>query len=1246
MLTIYILDELTFHEKDVGNDKMYKLGLAWQLTGNSVFAERAWAELDQVTSANFPDWHPAHFLDTAEMTHACAVGYDWLYDYWTQARRDRIRQAMITKGLNPSLSLYTNNSGWVASSANNWNLVCNGGMILGALAIGTESEGLAEYVLSKAVVSARLVMRHYTADNGGWYEGPGYWDYTTDYNFRLMAGLESALGSDFRLSAVRSVWDTGLNPLYMVGPNKLSFNYADAGAGNMRGPQLFWLARRYNRPEYSWYERNNASAEVMDLLWYDVRGSDPRASGLQTDNYFRGPTGITPYPTADAVTLRTRWQDPEATFIGFKAGEMGASHGNLDAGSFVLDALGVRWVYDLGRDDYALPGYFGSQRWTYYRLRAEGHNTLVINPSSGADQVIGSKPPVILYTSEPHTERSAVVADLTTAYGVSRVWRGIQLFNRRRWVLVQDEIQAASPANVWWFMHINVNTDVAIDSEGRSAMLTQGNDRLWVKILAGGGSLALSNALPLPTSPNPEGQNANTGFRKLAVPLTSVTNATVAVLLVPLYVTESPPADLPVLLPLSDWGAMDTNALALVSNQPPVVVAGQYSSQGGSAADIESRTLDIDLRTLSSDPETSINRLLFSVEQATNGTVTLLPDGYTARFFAAPNFIGLASFQFTVADTWPDSRLMAYYDFEPPEDTLDGAITDQSNRRIPAPLTNVGTGTNYLSADSPTLLGPRGTQSLVLRERGDFNGSRVVAPIHAADLDFTKEDWTFACWFKRVSKTNDDFLFYIGNSDGFGSPDEFQVYGPSGQDTLALRHYVASSTTDADMSASGVTLGRWHHAVVTFRSNSESTGEIALFLNGAQVAVDSSVTLNMVSGFSPVLGGHMSSTFAVSRWFNGAIDDVAIFKGTLSAQDISRLLRLPVAYFGGARVTNTVWINVVPPNEPPILNYISNRTLVAGVDLSLRATGIDPDVPPQQLGFSLLSAPSGAGIDPVSGMIHWRPSLSDAGSTGVFQVVVRENGWITNLAPEADAYVRDGSHASVSFGSDTNLTVKLGGLGLSRESYLRFSTPWVPGALADAVLWLTPVAINYPAIHQLGVVTNDSWTETELTWNAKPGYGAVLGAWLAHTGVPVQFSVAGPYSQERILDGLLSFCIFATNATSDGRVDYASRETEPNLAPRLTVISTNLSSLSATQAFVVSVVAPRPPTLTVSGVVAGFPSFKLDGDSGPDYSLQASTNLVDWADLFLTNSPDLPLMFFDANSTNFHLRFYRAVVGP
>ncbi|MGN6641725.1 MAG: heparinase II/III domain-containing protein, partial [Verrucomicrobiota bacterium] len=268
------------------------------------------------------------------------------------------------------------------------------------------------------------------------------------------------------------------------------------------------------------------------------------------------------------ITLRSGWQDRDATFVGFKAGEIGSSHGHLDGGNFVLEALGVRWAYDIGGDDYALPGYFSKpQRWTYYRLRAEGHNTLVINPGAGADQVDGAKLPVTLYTSEPNDERAATVMDLTGAYGITKTWRGIQLFKNRRWVLIQDELQAATPANVWWFMHFrSATTSAAIQDDGASAMLTQGSDRLWFKIVSGGGTFAISNAVPLPTSPNPSGQANNDSYRKLAIHLTNVTNTTLAVLIVPLTPGENPPTGSLSLVPLTDWALGMSNTLVIRTN--------------------------------------------------------------------------------------------------------------------------------------------------------------------------------------------------------------------------------------------------------------------------------------------------------------------------------------------------------------------------------------------------------------------------------------------------------------------------------------------------------------------------------------------------------------------------------------------------------------------------------------------------------------------------------------------------------
>jgi Concanavalin A-like lectin/glucanases superfamily/Heparinase II/III-like protein/Bacterial Ig domain len=757
------------------------------------------------------------------------------------------------------------------------------------------------------------VMRHYTADNGGWYEGPGYWDYTTSYNMVLMPGLESALGSDFSLSDTRAVWQTGSFAEYLVGPTRLSFNFADANAGKLRGPQLLWLARRYDLPELAWHQRNNSSPEVLDLLWYDARGADPQASGWPADNYFRGPTGTTPYYPADALTLRSRWLDSDATFVGFKAGEIGASHGHLDAGSFVLDALGHRWAHDLGGDDYALPAYFGNLRWTYYRLRAEGHNTLVINPDANPDQNVGARPPIILYSTEPNSERSAAIADLTGAYNnVTRVWRGIALCNGRRDVLVQDEIQAAVPATVWWFMHINTNTSAQVATDGSSVMLTQGADRLWLQIISGGGTFALSNAVPLPTSPNPAGQNPNTGYRKLAIRLAGVTNTTLAVLLTPLRPGENPPLNPPEIIPLNQWDGIGIIRPAAASTN---------------ATATEDNVFDLDLRSLVADTGVPLDQLQFSVGDATNGSVTLLSDGYTARFAPASNYFGPASFSYTVTDHRPDPDLLLAYDFEPPEDLSDNRVTDASPNGRDATIRKLGTGAALLDTDVPAPLKPFDTQSLRLTESPGTNNAEICRLVPTNEFDFSDHDWTYTGWFKRANTNSDDFIFYIGNSDGFGSPEELQLYCSAGHDSLQLRHYIAQSTTDISLSAGGIGTGEWHHAAITFQRTNLDTGILNFYVDGAWAGSAAGFTFHLDQNGPLVFGGHNRTNYMTERWFGGNLDEQAVFGAALGAGQIGGLATGTLSRFGNPSATSSVSLNVLPVNDPPRAGPGSTSTL-------------------------------------------------------------------------------------------------------------------------------------------------------------------------------------------------------------------------------------------------------------------------------------------------------------------------------
>ena len=59
-------------------EQMSMLGMAYQLTGDKKYADRAWLDLESVCT--FPDWHPEHHIDVGGLAVGVAIGYDWMYD--------------------------------------------------------------------------------------------------------------------------------------------------------------------------------------------------------------------------------------------------------------------------------------------------------------------------------------------------------------------------------------------------------------------------------------------------------------------------------------------------------------------------------------------------------------------------------------------------------------------------------------------------------------------------------------------------------------------------------------------------------------------------------------------------------------------------------------------------------------------------------------------------------------------------------------------------------------------------------------------------------------------------------------------------------------------------------------------------------------------------------------------------------------------------------------------------------------
>lgn len=504
-------------------DRISTLGFLYRITKEERFAARAWQELQ--AAAQFPDWNPKHFLDVGEMTCGFALGYDWLFDYWNTDQKQVIRSAIIEKGLSRALLAYeglaTRDKGWWINVPHNWNQVCNGGIGVGALAIADEEPKLATAILKNVLDHLPTAMHHFAPD-GAWNEGPGYWNYATRYNVAIIASLRSALGSDFGLSDITGFSKTGLFPIYLNSPVNRSFNYADGGDELVKGAQLFWFAGAFKQPAVAQYLYHFKPADPYALLWYDdelLQANTP----LPLDGYFRD---------AEVVSMRNKWNDTAAVFVAFKAGDNKANHSHLDLGSFVLDALGERWILDLGKDNYNIPGYFSAgkdgKRWIYYRNRAEGHNTLVIRPGEAPDQdpLAGTK--VTDFNSA--ADAAYGIMDLTPAYASSAgsVTRGIALVRKKGAVVVQDHIVNRSPADVYWFAHTRATLKPAANM--RSVVFSQHGKQYQATLLAPANAVfEIVPAKPLPGSPHPEQNNPNEGIQKLSVhiPKTGETRVTV-----------------------------------------------------------------------------------------------------------------------------------------------------------------------------------------------------------------------------------------------------------------------------------------------------------------------------------------------------------------------------------------------------------------------------------------------------------------------------------------------------------------------------------------------------------------------------------------------------------------------------------------------------------------------------------------------------------------------------------------------
>ncbi len=620
--------DVSANTRHYGNE-IPRLACAWWLTGNSVYAEKVWTNINEtMTTGDYTSKWKGFTL------RQIAFAYDWLYPYWDASRRTTLLNFLINSGLNSQTNSYSNNIGILNDS----------GFIQASLAVGMGNEAKGEKNLSQAMNQLVQKIDQWEPNAGAWLEG-------TDYGILAKLGLsdgmlaiDAALGSSFGVGRVPGYFTARREPLTIASNTRQRFTFSDVGTGSNAGMGWGnWWGRRFDAPEVYDYSRQSGNSTWNALLLPESTIS-PAQTGMNPDTCFHGPADSVEKGFQHVATMRQNWTDSKATFVGGMGGTY-MSHGMLQSGTFQLSARGVNWFVDLKSESYDVPNHngttpvSGADRWDYYRNRAEGHNCLIVNPTSQPDRIWNAPPaPMTAYQSAQNGQRSFAIWDLSANItGVTKVQRGIQLLGQRKQVLVQDEIVNPTATTCWWFAHFLNSYTATIGADPTTVTLQNGTERLWGKIVSGGSAWTVRSALPLPTSPAPTENANNSSYRKLAIQLTGVTNTTLAVWFVPLAPGEAEPTTLPAITALNTWNLTGSQ------NEAPVVSNGNANSSGDNP-------VDVSLPFYVTDDWTPSTQMTYTVSAPVGGAVSLLPDGVTARFTPTSGFNGLKSFSFTATD--------------------------------------------------------------------------------------------------------------------------------------------------------------------------------------------------------------------------------------------------------------------------------------------------------------------------------------------------------------------------------------------------------------------------------------------------------------------------------------------------------------------------------------------------------------------------------------------------------------------
>ena len=441
--------------------KLPVLALAYLLTDDSEYLKATKKWMDALCS--YPNWAQNNDLGPSHILRGMCVVYDWLYDYFSPAERERYRTKIARHVAILHELLENQNIWWARDYLHNHNYVDAGAIGIAGLALYGEKHEALDWIIA-AETNFRKVLEVLPPD-GAWYEGVGYWSYAMEALLRYFVAMEPIFGME-RIKKHFFFRNATRFRLHMSTPGfEHIIPYSDSADFDWYGPGyiLRKLAGLYSDSTAQWLANKIEEAREykelfdwqswLDLLWYDPNVKAQLPDSLPTWAHFSD-LGL--------FVRRSDWS-ASGSLTFFKAGSPQGSqaeamdlfvsgHAHPDQGTFLFWKDGD-WV--IGDDGYVLKKMTRNQNVLIFNdIGQLGEGGIWFDEKSEIKRFKGTAKIEKITSNERFSFVTANLSKIIHPKAGVKTWKRTISIYENYFIIVRDEVEMKNRGYISSFIHI------------------------------------------------------------------------------------------------------------------------------------------------------------------------------------------------------------------------------------------------------------------------------------------------------------------------------------------------------------------------------------------------------------------------------------------------------------------------------------------------------------------------------------------------------------------------------------------------------------------------------------------------------------------------------------------------------------------------------------------------------------------------------------------------------------------------